>query len=113
METVSQTIHEVFSEVRKKYSENHGPTIIIVALAYSKFADFDLLVCYGDNSTVLKCDGYQMKLGRSYPKRNVPSYMQRGFLFRGGRAPAGADYRKDKWQYSGFSRIFFFTTDSK
>ena len=98
METPSKTLPEVFSEIGSRYDGYLAPTILIVTLTYSKFADFDLLVCYGRQQGGFRCDGYQMKLGRAYPKRPVPTtYVQRGFLFRG-RAPA-SESRKDSWQY--------------
>eukprot|EP01036_Dinobryon_divergens_P032132 gene32132-41662_t len=44
METHSQTLIEVLSEIGSRYDAYLVPTILIVTLAYSKFADFDLLI---------------------------------------------------------------------
>jgi hypothetical protein len=96
MDTPSRILSEVLRKIRSRYGKYLVPTVVIVTLAYSKFADFDLLVCYGEKGK-FECDGYQMKLGRAYPKRNVPRGVQRGFLFRG-RAPA-VDQQKDRWEY--------------
>jgi len=95
--TVLPTLPEVMEIISSFFLTADTPTILIVSLGYDKFADFDLLVCYGCSTNQFVCDGYQMKLSRAFPKRDIPKCIRTGFLFRG-KAPA-RNNMKAGWQY--------------
>jgi hypothetical protein len=104
--TVLPTLEEVLGVIAKFYSATKNATILIVSLGYNKFADFDLLVCYGCEANHFVCDGYQMKLSRAYPKRDIPNGIRQGFLFRG-KAPAISNI-KGGWKYLSENEIIEF-----
>jgi hypothetical protein len=73
-------------------------TLLVVTPSYSKFPDYDGIVCYKDvaKQRVLKM-GYQVKLGRNLPVREVPDYFEAAHLIRG-VAPE-APHTRGKWNY--------------
>jgi hypothetical protein len=103
--TALPTLRAVLRVIAKVYSTTATATILIVSLGYNKFADFDLLVCYGSVNSYI-CDGYQMKLSRTYPKRDIPRGIRSGFLFRG-MAPARHNTKRG-WEYLSFAEIVDF-----
>jgi hypothetical protein len=58
----AKLLDAVLQVVRDFYLTTKTSTILIVSLAYNKFSDFDLLVCFGNSLNGFECDGYQMKL---------------------------------------------------
>lgn len=83
------------------------PAILLVTPSYDKFPDFDGFVCYKNqrDSAVMVC-GYQVKLGRAYPKRDVPFWLTSGWLICG-NAPDSFSV-KDGWIYLDREAILSF-----
>ena len=106
MSTFLPTLKEVFGVIAKFYSATETATILIVSLGYNKFTDFDLLFCFGCRANQVVCDGYQMKLSRAYPKRDIPIGIRKGVLFRG-KAPANKNINGG-WQYLSENEIVDF-----
>mmetsp|Transcript_15760 Transcript_15760/g.21665 ORF Transcript_15760/g.21665 Transcript_15760/m.21665 type:complete len:206 (+) Transcript_15760:1129-1746(+) len=103
--TVLPTLEVVLGVIAEFYSTTETFTILTVSLGYDKFADFDFLICYGGSNSYI-CDGYQMKLSRTYPKRAIPLGVRNGFLFRG-KAPA-CNHLKGGWHYLSEDEIIGF-----
>eukprot|EP01033_Poteriospumella_lacustris_P015753 gene15753-11278_t len=79
-------------------------TIAIVTSAYSKFPDYDGFVVYRSVDGSLRVFGYQCKLNRAYPKRDVADdRVEKSFLLRG-NAPF-PDNMKRGWEYCGKETI--------
>jgi hypothetical protein len=96
-ETVlDQSLEDLRKTLTEWYSKCSSPTLLVVDLAFSRFPGIDLAVCYGDKDGHV-VDGYQMKLTRAYPKKPLPDWIRKGFLFRGS-APAVGN-RKKNWHY--------------
>jgi len=100
------TLDEVLEVVTNFYSKTETSTILTVSLEYNKFADFDLLVCFGKLNSYI-CDGYQMKLNRTYPKRDIPVGIRQGLVFRS-KEPAH-DKLKSGWRYLSEDEIVQFS----
>mmetsp|Transcript_33825 Transcript_33825/g.49111 ORF Transcript_33825/g.49111 Transcript_33825/m.49111 type:complete len:592 (+) Transcript_33825:3-1778(+) len=99
------TLDEVLEVVTNFYSTTNTSTILTVSLEYNKFADFDLLVCFGKLNSYI-CDGYQMKLNRTYPKRDIPVGIRQGLVFHS-KEPAH-DKLKSGWRYLSEDEIVQF-----
>ena len=59
---------------RRKYQNQDF--VIVATPTYSKFPDFDGFIIQSDRIT-----GYQVKLGRTYPKREKPDWMEAASSF--------------------------------
>jgi hypothetical protein len=74
------------------------PCVLVLIPSYSKFPDVDGFVVYrADATTQPSIYGYQAKVSRSYPKRNCPEWMGKGFLLRG-QSPVMGSLRNG-WTY--------------
>ena len=77
---------------RRKYQNQDF--VIVATPTHSKFTDFDGFIIWSDRIT-----GYQVvKLGRTYPMREKPDWMEAALLIRG-RAPSSTNLRKG-WTYA-------------
>jgi hypothetical protein len=91
-------LEDVQTFVENYYSKIDVPTILVVSLSFNRFPNFDLLVFFNSVNGLI-CDGYQMKSGRTAPKRHLPQGLRKGFLFRGWAAD---------WEYLSHDQIKMF-----
>jgi hypothetical protein len=77
--------------------------LVVLAPMYARFPDFDLLIIRRTSTTNMKINGYQMKLSRSDPKRDLPAGVNRGYLMRGD-PPEQSSLRRG-WSYLGSDAI--------
>jgi hypothetical protein len=89
------TVDQAWREMQEEATRYQGSLVLVVTPSYSKFPDFDgFIFCrIGDQILVY---GYQVKLGRCYPKHDIPRWMRRGLLIRG---KASVSVVKRGWVY--------------
>ena len=96
--TLDSAVHYI--TYRSDISQN---SLIVLAPTYAAFPDFDLLVIRRTSAKNMIIYGYQIKLGRSYPKRDLPSGVACGYLIRGD-PPQQSSLRRG-WSYLGSDAI--------
>ena len=86
------------------------PTLLIVLPSYAKFPDFDGFICYRSMGGSIRIIGYQIKLSRAYPKRDVPTWLECGLLIRGTASSVSSTSSSEKtgWKYLSRNEIHSF-----
>lgn len=78
-------------------------TILVATPQFAKFPVLDGFVMFKQSNREIRTFGYQVKLGRAYPKGKVPTGLEKGFLVRG-KAP-GSSGSSEEWVYMSDSDI--------
>ena len=85
------------TEIENEIAKHHGEIVVVATPTYSKFPDFDGFICHRNIANDVDITGYQVKLGRTYPKHDKPEWIKHAWLIRG-RAPSSRSVRKG-WHY--------------
>lgn len=95
-----RTLEDAQDKIQIILSNLSLPTILLVTPTYAKFPDFDGFVCYKNAFGISINTGYQVKLGRTYPKRDIPSgWLKQGYLIRGNPLACSSGQGKVGWTY--------------
>jgi hypothetical protein len=74
------------------------PLLMVLVPCYSKFPDFDGFIVYSERSSERAVVyGYQANTARTYPRHDMPEWIDKGYLVRGD-SPAMASIRRG-WMY--------------
>lgn len=91
------TVEEANSYIENELAMCEPGTILVATPQYTRFPNYDVFVAFKRQNGTVRKVGVQCKLGRAYPKREVPDCLEAAFLVRGGEPTA--NNVNGKWKY--------------